>query len=221
MLLNPSGAGLSQGKSSTHGFDTRFTRFRDFRNDKEKRDFVVCGAAAGVAAAFGAPVGGMLFSLEGVCTPCTHRVVFHRVKTHLFPSSAEGASFWYQSLTWRVFFCAMVSAYVLNLFLSGINPHTTWGRLSSPGMFSFGEFAQGVSSYTAYEIPFFVVRRANWLALVVVVLVVMVMLLCDGFDTPSHPASLSAAWCHRRLIRGRFQRIKHASDPPSGPLHGH
>ena len=57
-------AGVSQlGSRSLH---LESEAFRDFRNDHDKRDFVSSGAGAGVAAAFGAPTGGTLFSLEEV-----------------------------------------------------------------------------------------------------------------------------------------------------------
>lgn len=120
-------AGISQGLSTTFKCDLKIFKF--FRSDTEKRDFVSGGAAAGVAAAFGSPVGGVLFSLE------------------------EGASFWNQSLTWRIFFASMISTFTLNICLSLIKGN--FGDLSNPGLINFGKFVG--ATYKVYELPIFII----------------------------------------------------------------
>ncbi|XP_046656068.1 H(+)/Cl(-) exchange transporter 7-like isoform X1 [Daphnia pulicaria] len=119
-------AGLSQGKSTSLGFD--FGILKAFRCDQEKRDFVTGGAAAGVAAAFGAPIGGVLFSLE------------------------EGSSFWNQNITWRIFFCSMVSAFTLNVVLSTY--HGQLGILAYDGLLNFGKFPD--IPFALLELPIFI-----------------------------------------------------------------
>ncbi|KAM4534792.1 H(+)/Cl(-) exchange transporter 7 isoform 1-T1 [Fundulus diaphanus] len=125
-------AGISQGRSTSLKRD--FKIFEYFRRDTEKRDFVSAGAAAGVSAAFGAPVGGVLFSLE------------------------EGASFWNQMLTWRIFFASMISTFTLNFILSIY--HNKPGDLSNPGLINFGRFESEVMEYNLYEIPLFMAMGA-------------------------------------------------------------
>nr|XP_046252732.1 chloride transport protein 6 [Scatophagus argus] len=128
------GAGLPQFQSITFRrikFDFPF-----FRSDRDKRDFVSAGAAAGVAAAFGAPIGGTLFSLE------------------------EGSSFWNQALTWKVLFCSMSAAFTLNFFRSGIS-FNKWGSFQLPGLLNFGEFKcpdgdKNCHLWTAVDLAFFV-----------------------------------------------------------------
>lgn len=58
------GNGVSQAQSKELQFQIPY--MKHFRNDRDKRDFITSGAGAGVAAAFGAPLGGTLFSLEEV-----------------------------------------------------------------------------------------------------------------------------------------------------------
>jgi chloride channel 7 len=120
------GAAVSQGKTITFGFDTSWTKFQDLRNDRSKRDFVTFGAAAGVAAAFSAPIGGILFTLE------------------------EGASFWSTSLTFRAFFCALVTLLTLNMLTTGFQ----LGGKASSGLFAFGLF-DDFGGYNTYELFIF------------------------------------------------------------------
>ncbi|KAF3659606.1 Chloride channel protein CLC-c [Capsicum annuum] len=78
---------LGQGGSRKYHMTWKWLKY--FKNDRDRRDLITCGAAAGVAAAFRAPVGGVLFALE------------------------EVASWWRSALLWRTFFTTAVVAMVL------------------------------------------------------------------------------------------------------------
>ncbi|KAL8149758.1 hypothetical protein AgCh_006684 [Apium graveolens] len=80
-----------QGGSKKYKLTWGWLRF--FKNDRDRRDLVTCGSAAGIAAAFRAPVGGVLFALE------------------------EMASWWRSALVWRSFFTTAVVAIVLRALI--------------------------------------------------------------------------------------------------------
>ncbi|KAH9499720.1 hypothetical protein Btru_077658 [Bulinus truncatus] len=97
------GAGLSQ--LSGHLNKVKLTFFERFRNPEDKRNFITAGVAAGVSAAFGAPVGGLLFCMEEVST------------------------FWTKTLAWQIFFCCIISTSTSDIFNSAFE------RFQMIGMF--------------------------------------------------------------------------------------
>jgi chloride channel 7 len=121
------GGAVSQGNTISIGFDTSWNIFQDLRNDYTKRDYVTYGAAAGVAAAFRAPIGGILFTLE------------------------EGASFWSTSTTFRSFMCAVVT----HLTLGVIFPAQATSSAGMFALGQFDNFFDGRSNFYVYELPMF------------------------------------------------------------------
>eukprot|EP01034_Spumella_vulgaris_P021794 gene21794-27863_t len=121
------GAAVSQGNTISCGFDTSWNVFQDLRNDHTKRDYVTFGAAAGVAAAFRAPIGGILFTLE------------------------EGASFWSNSVTFRSFMCAVVTQLTIGI----IFPEQATSSAGMFAFGQFENIFDGRSNYYVYELPMF------------------------------------------------------------------
>lgn len=78
---------LGQGGSTKYHLNSRWLQV--LKSERDRRDLVTCGCAAGVAAAFRAPVGGVLFALE------------------------EVTSWWRSQLMWRVFFTSAIVAVVV------------------------------------------------------------------------------------------------------------
>ena len=83
------------------------------------------GAASGIAAAFLSPIGGILFCLE------------------------EGASFWSNSVTFRAFFCALVTVLIMSvLSIGNVNSNEY-------GSYAFGTFVNyngDQPNYYTYEV---------------------------------------------------------------------
>ncbi len=121
------GGAVSQGNTISFGFDTSWNIFQDFRNDHTKRDYITYGAAAGVAAAFKAPIGGILLTLE------------------------EGASFWSVNVTLRAFICAVVTQLTINLLF----PEDAVSSEGMFAFGLFENFYDGRSNYFIYELPIF------------------------------------------------------------------
>ena len=122
-------SGLSQGHSSTLGCDTGL--FRRFQNPKDKRDFVTAGAAVGVATAFSAPIGGLLFMFE------------------------EVASFWQQALGWQIFFACMLAVLTADTLRSGVSAFRegTFGLFDKEASTVFFEVQTQLTNHVAAVLP--------------------------------------------------------------------
>ena len=117
---------LSQGGSNKFKLNPKW--FREFNNDRDRRDLVTCGACAGVAAAFRAPVGGVLFAIE------------------------EAASFWRPQLTWRTFFTTAIVSVTIRALMNSCKGEEDCGFFGGGGFIIFNTNEGGQSQYWLYEL---------------------------------------------------------------------
>ena len=91
-------------RPATFFLPTDHCRYAAFTSDKEMRIYIACGAAAGVTAAFNAPIAGVLFT------------------------QAEAQSFWTNKVKLRVFSAAIVASFVTSFLrneMTGLMAHSS------------------------------------------------------------------------------------------------
>ena len=88
--------------------------YDQFHNENSKREASAAGAAAGVSAAFGAPIGGTLLAYE----------------------ASRPNTFWSFSLMWKVFFSSCISTFTLNILTSAYEGQSL--EFLNAGLIQFG-----------------------------------------------------------------------------------
>ncbi|KAL0922287.1 hypothetical protein M5K25_006260 [Dendrobium thyrsiflorum] len=116
---------LGQGGSCKYRRRCRWLRC--VKNDRDRRDLVTCGAGAGIAAAFRAPIGGVLFVLESL------------------------SSWWRSTLLWRAFFTTAVVVVVLRTLIHFCKSGKC-GLFGKGGLIMFEVTAESVS-YNLVDLP--------------------------------------------------------------------
>lgn len=99
-------AGISMGRFKLFGCQLRL--MNSLNTHQVKLEFMSLGAAVGVAAAFGAPIGGLLFSLE------------------------EASSFWTMQLTWRTYLAAAIASLCAKVTKTGFQTISLSGFIEFP-----------------------------------------------------------------------------------------
>ncbi|XP_041926881.1 H(+)/Cl(-) exchange transporter 5-like isoform X1 [Alosa sapidissima] len=154
-----------------------FTKYR--RNEAKKREVLSAAAAVGVSVAFGAPIGGVLFSLEEV--------------SYYFPLKT----------LWRSFFAALVAAFTLRsinpfgnsrLVLFYVEFHAPWHLLELAPFVLLGVFG-GIwgALFIRANIAWCRRRKTTWLGRYPVLEVVAVTLATALVAFPNEYTRMSGA----------------------------
>jgi chloride channel 7 len=164
------------GKKKRHIYTCRLPAFMmQFRNDMDRRDFISIGASCGFAAAFGAPIGGVLFGME------------------------EAASFWSDKLMWRCLTATTLATLVLRFFVEVSEMDSTQHfadlELGSYGLISLAtSIADGVKMSLLLPVTVIGVYGG-----VVGAAFNMIMLQLNKVKV-LRPKPIRKNWCHRLFI---------------------